>query len=98
MFKIIKIVQNLTGSHGTHVYIIIEGECAVHRLGRTATRNLGTDNVDRKTFGQSIIYLGPGDSFGEAATESRHDDNGTIKKCFSKVFFRGVSVLDNLSL
>ena len=68
------------------MYIIIEGECAVHRLGRTATRNLGTDNVDRKTFGQSIIYLGPGDSFGEAATEGRHDDNGTIKKCFSKVF------------
>ena len=29
------------GSMGTQVYIIVEGECAVQRLGRSATRALG---------------------------------------------------------
>ena len=33
-----------------------------------------TENVDRNRFGKTVTHLGPGDSFGEAATEDLHED------------------------
>lgn len=62
------------GNLGTNVYIIVQGECVVHRLGYPAPRSLGAHDVNRMNFGHPVTVLGPGDSFGESATEHRNND------------------------
>ena len=57
------------GNLGTSIYVIIQGECTVHRLGFPAPRLFGSTDVDRSKFGTPITFLAGGDSFGGASAE-----------------------------
>lgn len=68
-------------SHGNSVYIIIEGEVSIHRLGKKPAKlmrkSLNRGEVE-KAFGPTVTFLQAGDSFGEVAAEFHDLTNTTV--------------------